>query len=290
MPDRGPLKIAGIYFVFGFVWILASDTFVLWISTSAEQVARLQTAKGWVYVLITTALVYILMVIYSRQKERAHREAVRVGEVLSRSLEQKKLLVRELHHRVKNNLQTVLALLNLSDESDSSGTVKRRVHAMARTHELAMAFPDPTAITAAEFVERVVATSTYPGSHAVHTIITAATGSTDAEARSSSVNLSVNQAVPLGMYLHEIIESAGAPYTTPPATSREIVLRIDDAMWTVEIPEDSHPALRRSETACALCQAWAAQLGGRVIFSGTATVLQVSRRAADTEKSYIGEK
>lgn len=277
MTDRGPLKIAGVYFGFGFIWVAASDTLVLWISTSPEQVARLQTAKGWVYVLLTTALVYLLMVIYSRQKERAHREAFRAAEVLSRSLEQKKLLVRELHHRVKNNLQTVLALLNLSDESGSAGIVKRRVHAMAKTHELAMAFPDPTAITTADFIARVVDSYTYPGSHPVHTVVNPQTAGTDAESGRSSASVSVNQAVPLGMYVHEILESTGESPTSPPTKVRDIVVTIDDAVWTVEIPNDSHRLSERSDTATALCEAWAAQLGGRVIFSDTATVLHVPR-------------
>ncbi|MFW5828516.1 MAG: histidine kinase dimerization/phosphoacceptor domain -containing protein [Alkalispirochaeta sp.] len=289
MTDRAPLKIAGVYFVFGFIWILASDTLVLWVSTSAEQVARLQTVKGWIYVVLTTALVYGLMVIYSRQKQRAHREAIRAGEILSHSLEQKKLLVRELHHRVRNNLQTVLALLNLSDVSDSSGIIKRRVHAMAKTHELAMGFPDPTAIPAPEFIEQVVATSTYPGSHPLR-VINEGRDTPDVHAHDSSVTLTVNQAVPLGMYLQEMIESTGESYNSPPPTPREIVVTTDDAAWSVEIREAPSRDSSRTETVIALCEAWAAQLGGALFFSETATVLQVSRRTTGIEQSNTDGK
>jgi two-component sensor histidine kinase len=46
-------------------------------------------------------------------------------------------LVRELHHRVKNNLQLVVSLLNLEDETDSLAAYRSRVNCLALAHELA---------------------------------------------------------------------------------------------------------------------------------------------------------
>jgi len=87
------------------------------------------------------------------------------------------------------------------------------------------------------------------------------------------------------MYVHEILESMGQSPTSPPITARDIVVTIDDTIWTVEIPDDSHRLSRRSDTASALCEAWAAQLGGRVVFSNTTTVLHVPRGPESAEQS-----
>lgn len=291
MTDRGPLKVAAIYFLFGFVWIIGSDTLVLWIATSPEDVARLQTVKGWVYVLLTTFLVYGLMRLYSRQKNAVLGETIRSSRLLSQALEQKKLLVRELHHRVKNNLQTVLAFLNLADHSEPPGTVHRRVHTMADTHEIAMAFPDPTTISLTEFVKRVVGTTTRtPGQHIRFTTadMEADTKSPpvpegDAD-RSAPATLTVNEAVPLGMCLNEVLRwyEPEAPHPTTGSGKVEIgiELMVDRTHWSVRVHADQRMAPQLSSTARALCDAWATQLSGRIEYADTTTALIVPRDAA----------
>lgn len=286
MTDRGPLKVATIYFLFGFIWVLASDALVIWIADSPEQVARLQTVKGWVYVLLTTFLVYGLMRRYSRQKNAALHETIRTSELLSQALEQKKLLVQELHHRVKNNLQTVLAFLNLADQSDPPGTVHRRVHAMADTHELAMAFPDPTAIDLTEFVKRVVGTTAQsPRQHTTLTIhdwrASAETASSPDMSTPAEATLTVNQAVSLGMYLNEVLRwyepREPASSTIPSMVGVTVELSVGEQEWTVEIYPDRRLSQHLSSTPRALCDAWATQLNGRVEYTDTTTNLSVPR-------------
>ncbi|WP_320172137.1 ATP-binding protein [Maridesulfovibrio sp.] len=70
------LKIAAVYAVFGFLWILLSDKLLLFLVRNQETVNRLQTYKGWFYVLITAALVAMLIDKYIRtlrQSERRYR-------------------------------------------------------------------------------------------------------------------------------------------------------------------------------------------------------------------------
>lgn len=276
MSDRGPLKIAAVYFLFGFLWILVSDTLVLWVASSADQVARLQTAKGWIYVLLTTILVYVLMRMYSSQKNAAHQETIRAGELLSQTLEQKKLLVRELHHRVKNNLQTVLAFLNLADKSEPSDTVRQRVYAMAATHEIAMAFADPTAIDLNELLQRLVAaTPQTPGQRAMVTTTNAATDGGQNSTRRAT--LTVNQAVPLGLYVAEILRRREQKRDVSDTDSVEVELTIEETEWHVKtvLASGHHTAL--GATSRALCDAWATQLGGHVNYAGAETLLSVPR-------------
>ena len=66
-----------------------------------------------------------------------------IEEQLKQSLSQKEVLIQEIHHRVKNNLQVISSLLNLqmskqinSDFQDEFGTSINRVRTMATVHEL----------------------------------------------------------------------------------------------------------------------------------------------------------
>lgn len=295
MTDRGPLKVAAMYLLFGFLWIIGSDTLVLWIATSPEQVARLQTVKGWVYVLLTTFLVYGLMRLYSRQKNAVLRETIRSSRLLSQALGQKKLLVRELHHRVKNNLQTVLAFLNLADHSEPPDTVHRRVHTMADTHEIAMAFPDPTTIGLTDFVTRVVGTTTRPPGQHISFNTAHMEGDTytppvpegDAPGPTPAT-LTVNEAVPLGMCLNELLHWYGpeTPIQTTGSGAVEIVieLMVDTTHWSVRIHPDRRVVPQLSSTARALCDAWATQLCGHIEYADTMTALTIPRDTAHKVK------
>lgn len=66
-----------------------------------------------------------------------------IEEKLKQSLDQKEILIQEIHHRVKNNLQLISSLLNLqmskqinADFQDEFGTSVNRVRTIAAVHEM----------------------------------------------------------------------------------------------------------------------------------------------------------
>jgi putative nucleotidyltransferase with HDIG domain len=63
-PDRSipaPLRIAMIYLIIGFLWIIISDVVILSIASDTMGLTVYQTAKGVVYVLITALVLYMLI-------------------------------------------------------------------------------------------------------------------------------------------------------------------------------------------------------------------------------------
>jgi len=74
---HGPaITICIVYAVLGALWIFGLDRLLLAITEDAELVSRLQTAKGWFYVLMTTGLLYLVIrftMSVARHQEQAQR-------------------------------------------------------------------------------------------------------------------------------------------------------------------------------------------------------------------------
>ena len=58
---RGPLKIAAIYLTVAVLWILFSDRIVSLLVQDAALLTEMQTLKGWVFVIGTAWLIYMLL-------------------------------------------------------------------------------------------------------------------------------------------------------------------------------------------------------------------------------------
>src|SRR5205807_9743651 len=91
----------------------------------------------------------------------ARREA---GQRVKASLEEKEVLLREIHHRVKNNMQIVSSLLQLqSAYVTDAGTLRMfaecadRIKSMALIHEKLYMSRDLAAIDFGAYVESLVA-------------------------------------------------------------------------------------------------------------------------------------
>ncbi len=103
---KSALKIVLIYILFASLWILVSDTAIHLFSEGLEDMSRYSTIKGLFFVLVTGLLLFFLV----RREVNAKNVLI---ESLNRALAVKRQLIRELHHRIKNNLQVVISLLNL---------------------------------------------------------------------------------------------------------------------------------------------------------------------------------
>ncbi|WP_368086310.1 sensor histidine kinase [Microvirga flocculans] len=129
---------------------------------------------------------------------RRQREAEAYLEERKRSEEHQALLIRELHHRVKNTLATVLALLRATAGSaktvdDFKKVFADRILALSRTHSLLV---DSTWRTAA--LADILRSELSPYDDACERVHLAG----------PEVELSADVAVPLGMALHELTTNA----------------------------------------------------------------------------------
>jgi two-component sensor histidine kinase/CheY-like chemotaxis protein len=144
--------------------------------------------------------------LYERTR-REISERVQAEEQLETSLREKEVLLKEIHHRVKNNLQVITSLLHLQSryvEDQEALKVFResqsRVKSMALIHERLYQSDNLARIDFAEYIRDL-------------TGFLSRTYSADAETiaikiKSDDVLLGIDAAVPSGLILNELVSNA----------------------------------------------------------------------------------
>jgi len=128
-------------------------------------------------------------------------------EYLKTSLQEKEIMLKEIHHRVKNNLQVISSLLNLqsmyNDDEKSISMFKEsrdRVKSMALIHEKLYQSKDFAHIDFADYLKRLVTglINTYDSKEKPINLYF----------QVEETYLGIDQAVPCGLIVNEIITNA----------------------------------------------------------------------------------
>lgn len=90
-----PPRIALIYFGMGVTWIVFSDQVVTSIAPTPNAVTIMQTVKGWLFVLLSSLLIYALVAAHHRQLDQTNTR-------LKRATRQVSVLQRILRHNLRN--------------------------------------------------------------------------------------------------------------------------------------------------------------------------------------------
>ena len=129
-------------------------------------------------------------------------------ESLRQSLAERDTLFREVHHRVKNNLQVISSLLRMHGQSLSKQPVaaaaleeaRRRVMSMAMIHERLYAHQHMDRIDFGEYTETLVRELMHLFALPDKTV--------ESRINAAQVQLGVEQAIPCGLILNELITNA----------------------------------------------------------------------------------
>lgn len=128
-------------------------------------------------------------------------------ELIKRSLDEKTLLLREIHHRVKNNLAIISALLHMQEmtikNKTASGLLKEsqdRIKAMSLVHEMLYLTEDFTKIDAGAYIRKLT-----------DEILASQRDSKDGLALNydlSSEALAIDKLIPVGLIVTELVTNA----------------------------------------------------------------------------------
>lgn len=157
--------------------------------------------------LIFTLLGFAGLVYAYLRSIKAQRIIVKQKYIIEAALVEKDSLLKEIHHRVKNNLQMVSSLLSLQTKNTRSKAAiealeegKSRVKAMALIHQKLYQNDDLSVIEMQGYIESLVNSiqSVYKkGGHKINITI-------DAE----NVELDIDRAIPFGLILNELVSNS----------------------------------------------------------------------------------
>ncbi|MGC8892988.1 MAG: PAS domain S-box protein [Candidatus Saccharicenans sp.] len=126
---------------------------------------------------------------------------------LKQSLKEKEILIREIHHRVKNNMQVISSILNLQsallDDQRAKAAFKEcqhRIKSMAMVHEKLYRSKDLSNIDFADYLNTL--------SHNIFSEQLIKPDQVQLHLDVEPINLNINKAVPLGLIINELITNA----------------------------------------------------------------------------------
>ena len=156
-------------------------------------------------------------------------ERKKVDLQIQAALREKEALLRELFHRVKNNLQVVSSLLNLQSESLTDEQAREmfregrhRIHSMALIHERLYQAKDLARIDIKQYVHDLASELFFAYGVSAERIRLAVDVNTD------GAIIDIEKAVPLGLIINELLTNA-LKYAFPDGRAGEMTVRIEPA-------------------------------------------------------------
>ena len=153
-------------------------------------------------------------------------ERKRTQELIAHSLREKEILLKEIHHRVKNNLQVISSLLALQTDGVSDSVARgllmesqHRVRAMAMIHEKLYQSSDLARVDFDEYVNSLTGFLFRSYSNAA--------GRVALKVSCDQVHLSIDTASPCGLILNELVSNA-LKHAFPDGRSGELRVELRD--------------------------------------------------------------
>lgn len=144
-------------------------------------------------------VIQVMTILRDRSKEKE------VEELKQKNAEQKEIMLREIHHRVKNNLAIVISLLNLQLRNNTDPELRRiirdielRIRSMALIHEHLYRSENLAHIPLAAYLHSLatIITGTFSG-HRVNLVTML-----------DPTDVSIETALPLGLIANELLTNA----------------------------------------------------------------------------------
>ncbi len=168
---------------------------------------KVKNANFWLAIIVSFTLLILLLtfvLIYYKQKNQ--KILKQKNQIIEKSLQEKELLLKEIHHRVKNNLQIISSLLNIQGKQQNISAEellkqsKDRIYAMSVIHEKLYQTQDFRSIDLKEYLEGLkdYFKETYGlDSKQIHI-----------DLQSESMTIDIDKVVPCGLLINEIISNA----------------------------------------------------------------------------------
>lgn len=179
--------------VIAIAWLSAYDFLSIHLSDASLSVIR----PFMMLISFFSAIILIAIVTFENTKQE---------DLINRMLREKEILMAEVFHRVKNNLNIVTSLLNLRKNASDSAEVKEalddcrnRVFSMALVHQKIYTNPNVGELNFSDYLEDLVGelVNTFGGRNAVDCVVD-----------TSDVQLRLSDAIPCGLIVNELVTNS----------------------------------------------------------------------------------
>lgn len=175
------------------------------------QAERIQNSQ-WVIILLFALGLTVVVVLWQKLKlssknlEQTNLQLTQQNEIIVQQNTEKELLLQEVHHRVKNNLQIISSLLDLQSRNSTNQEVqqaiaqsKNRISSMALIHQMLYQSNQFAAVNTKEYLQQLansIVKSSAPKNLKLELII------------NPQLNFAVSTCIPLGLILNELITNS----------------------------------------------------------------------------------
>lgn len=167
-------------------------------------------------------------------------EHLKVQQQIQASLQEKEVLLKEIHHRVKNNLQVISSLLDLQGCQSSDAVTTRmfsesrnRVRAMALIHEKLYQSDNLSKVNVAEYVDALIVDLIYNYAMYPRQI--------NIQIKIDNIYLNIDTAIPIGLIVNELVSNAlkhGFPEKKSGTIWIELISEDEDTEFLLVVKND----------------------------------------------------
>jgi two-component sensor histidine kinase len=174
-----------------------------------QSIKNVLLASGFLLLLV------ILLVLFQLKKTNHQKQLLELknkqietrNEIINKSLLEKDLLIKEVHHRVKNNLQIVSSLLKLQAGKSNNEEIKTslqeahdRINSMALLHQLLYRNNQMTSLSFDIYLTSLI--------NQISSSFSSEDKSIKIESNLTALELDLDTAIPLGLITNELLSNA----------------------------------------------------------------------------------
>lgn len=209
----------------------------------------------------------------AQELERKNEEIANHLSVISNQRQEKVVILREVYHRVKNNLQVVESMLKMKWRSLSDATAREaietailRIHGMAMVHERLYQMPDLGGVSLTAYLRHLIGAAT-----AAHSLTP---NRVKFDLDVEEIPLALDAAIPFGLLMNELLsnclehghatDAGSIVHVSVRRSAKAVRLVVKDN--GAGLPEGFDPA-KSTTMGLMLAASWARQLGGTLDFT-----------------------
>ncbi|HRG81379.1 MAG TPA: histidine kinase dimerization/phosphoacceptor domain -containing protein [Chitinophagaceae bacterium] len=194
-----------------------------------KEAALKRSRKERNYFILATVLFLALagLAFYAYRNNRRQKDLLNhQKQMIENSLQEKEVLLKEIHHRVKNNLQIISGLLNLQsrqienpEAQEAVREGRNRVKSMALIHQKLYQQDNLSGVNMSEYLYDLLATIQQTFRNNQQTV--------DSRIICDNLNLDVDTAIPLGLIINELVTNC-YKYAFPGQKKGKLYIRLEE--------------------------------------------------------------